>query len=347
VVNGKVYAVSAQVLGNQVANAHLSVFGVLNNGATRPPRKPTGLQASSDLPVRVNLHWSGDDPATSGFIIKRRTGAETDFSWVGTTGAKDTAFVDQNITPATTYVYNVCAVNGKGNSEVSTPITVEAHGYLTEPGMVAYWPCEEGTGFTTLDVTGHGHSGALKGEISWSQGIQDSFGISYHGAGNATSRLSINDHPDLKFSATQSFTLVAWARPSAVVTDHWSGVVVKAREAAAGWYGIYMNPNGQWTFRGSQEGGNVTGGAIKPNAWQQIVAIQDGSAGVRSLYVNGIKVADGPAQAADAAGNLWIGQGHAEQESFAGNIDDIRIYNRALTLNEIQALYGLQATTLP
>ncbi len=62
--------------------------------------------------------------------------------------------------------------------------------------------------------------------------------------------------------------------------------------------------------------------------------VQDGVAGTRSLYVNGTLAATGIAQAANGAGDLWLGQQNlllTQPDSFPGYLDEIRIYNTALS----------------
>ncbi len=61
----------------------------------------------------------------------------------------------------------------------------------------------------------------------------------------------------------------------------------------------------------------------------------------RTLYVNGVQVASGPSvQPADGTGPLWIGQGDADLEGFAGGLDEVRIYNLALRADKVGKLFA-------
>ena len=64
------------------------------------------------------------------------------------------------------------------------------------------------------------------------------------------------------------------------------------------------------------------------------------------LYVNGVQVASKAASGAIQASTspLWIGGNQPYGEYFQGLIDDVRVYNRALTQAEIQTD---MATPLP
>jgi hypothetical protein len=341
IANGKVYAVCATRNGDQISSAHLCVFGLLPTTDGRAkPLAPIRLGGRSPSPEKVELTWANHDPGVSGFRVMRRQGDSDAQTQVGTVGGTTTTFQDRSVSGQTTYHYTVMAVSTGGTSDPSESVTVRSHDYISKDGLVAAWSFDEGIGSTTLDLTGHDHAGQLKGEVSWSRGLRNSGGLEFHGTGNAVSHVEVQDRADLDFSAQQSFSLVAWARPSSL-PGHWAGLLAKSREAASAWYGLYISPDNHWTFRGPDDSKNVTGGAVTPDTWQQVVAVQDAKTQTRTLYVNGTQVASGAAlQPADATGPLWIGQGNADEEGFAGGLDEIRIYNRALSPDDIAKLFA-------
>ena len=74
--------------------------------------------------------------------------------------------------------------------------------------------------------------------------------------------------------------------------------------------------------------------------WAFVTVVQDGVAGTRKIYVNGVLAnSDASPAAANGTGSCDIGYGNISDEYFGGKIDDVRIYNRALTANEVQQLY--------
>ena len=71
-----------------------------------------------------------------------------------------------------------------------------------------------------------------------------------------------------------------------------------------------------------------------------MVAVQTGSSG-RKLYVNGVEVASNTLpRAANGTGACLIGGAGGVSEFFGGRIDDVRLYNRALSASEVQALFA-------
>jgi Concanavalin A-like lectin/glucanases superfamily len=82
----------------------------------------------------------------------------------------------------------------------------------------------------------------------------------------------------------------------------------------------------------------VRGTAALPlNAWTHLAATFDGA--TLTLYVNGTQAASLAAggNIATSAGALRIGGNNIWPEWFSGQIDEVRIYNRALSPAEIQS----------
>ena len=133
-------------------------------------------------------------------------------------------------------------------------------------------------------------------------------------------------------------TVSAWVFPTAL--SGWRTAVMK--EAPAGIvYGLYANdnaPNPAMTIGMSGVDHATSGDAPLPlNAWSHLAATYDGAT-VR-LFVNGRQVrtsAIGGTLPA-SANPLRIGGNSLWGEYFAGTIDEVRVYNRALGAAEISA----------
>ena len=113
-------------------------------------------------------------------------------------------------------------------------------------------------------------------------------------------------------------------------------------------YGLYIgvadgNGNGKWIAR-STAGPDITSGAVtvKTGAWTHVAMVQDSTAGTRALYVNGVKVGSGVAQAGDGTGPLWMGKQNSSSlpDILAGDMDELRVYNRALAATELPGIMG-------
>jgi hypothetical protein len=138
-------------------------------------------------------------------------------------------------------------------------------------------------------------------------------------------------------------TLSAWVNPSALGSGVWRNIIIKERPGGEV-YNLYANadinspsiyivrnsaPNSPVGLDGTTQ--------IPLNLWTHLAATYDGT--TLRLYVNGVLVnsrsASGPLIV--STGTLRIGGNSAWGEFFQGRIDEVRVYNRALTPAEIQA----------
>ena len=134
--------------------------------------------------------------------------------------------------------------------------------------------------------------------------------------------------PELEFSASQSFTLSMWVSvPS--LPSRWSGIVTKSRDQYP-WYGLWIDPSNQWEFGGSPLV-PVTLGR------HYLAVVQDGPAGIRTFYLDGVAVASGPAVDGNGPGDLWIGGSNSVSEFFNGEVASLAIWNIALSSNQVVA----------
>jgi hypothetical protein len=133
-------------------------------------------------------------------------------------------------------------------------------------------------------------------------------------------------------------TLEAWVNPSAA-DGVWRTVVFKERPGGM-LYSLYANngaanlPVGQ-LFLGNAEQDAVGPATLPLNTWTHLAATYDGSA--LRLYVNGSLATTFLVSGALAATTdpLRIGGNSIWGEYFSGLIDDVRVYSRALSANEI------------
>jgi hypothetical protein len=92
--------------------------------------------------------------------------------------------------------------------------------------------------------------------------------------------------------------------------------------------------------------------------WVHLVYTYDGNTSIRGLYLNGVQVLNdtiknnnalmGPITVPASATNFFIGKNPNTAQSWLGNylgdLDDLRIYNAALTKSQVQALYASENT---
>jgi hypothetical protein len=145
------------------------------------------------------------------------------------------------------------------------------------------------------------------------------------------------------------FTVSAWVRPSQLRT---AGLIALGGDGSHGWYLDVADNRGTVRFETTSAGKAPNGalssatGALRVNTWQHVaVSVKRGKAGERPknetrIYVNGYRVARGefgPDNLDDPKRNLVLGRIGTSQP-FLGDLDEVRLYRRALDEAEIQGL---------
>lgn len=161
--------------------------------------------------------------------------------------------------------------------------------------------------------------------------------------GSALSFDGTNDYVDVGnvLSNTGKLTISAWINLSSGIGSY-AGVVVKG--TAGRNYSLAVNAGGLsylWTQGITSANNPVMSVTFSTGTWYHLVAVRDvgGAGGV--IYVNGVQVFSDSGSAGGANSEvLGIGIGGNGFGYFKGLIDEVRIYNRALTAAEVAGLYN-------
>jgi hypothetical protein len=197
--------------------------------------------------------------------------------------------------------------------------------------LVGWWKLDEESGSTALDSTGNKHDGTLIQNPVWTTG-KIGGALEFNGTSNF---VRIPDHPALTFAVSQSYTLAAWVYVPQVMAG-WHGIVCKGRQSGGGamYYGIWIGDNGgvpTWYYGTWPTWASVVAGP----GWYHIVVTQNAEANTKIFYLNGEFDSKTAAQAGDAAGALLLGSDQEPGDSFAGKVDDVQLYNRAVTAQQV------------
>jgi hypothetical protein len=209
-----------------------------------------------------------------------------------------------------------------------------------ENGIVAYFPFDEGTGVLARDCGPSGLAAAISGTKTWGAGRRNG-ALVFDGTSTC---VTVENDPAGTF--TKPFTVAAWvnvvAFPSSSTATIIIGRTVDSNEdgfrLAADQGSIFNMKVGVPGLDGGYF--RIASGLQPTNAWRHVLAVYEPSAkGV--LYVDGSAVdtdtTDVPVMTIDNAAMLRIGCGSVGN-FFSGSIDDVRIYDRALSAVEIALL---------
>jgi hypothetical protein len=214
-----------------------------------------------------------------------------------------------------------------GNTATSAGVSVTI---ATASSPVAAYNFNAGSGTTLADRSGTGNNGSISG-AAWTTAGKNGGALTFDGVNDL---VTVPDSASLDL--TTAYTLEAWVRPTS--TSGWRCVMVKETPTTLA-YGLYAagfpnRPSSWLTINGNFVA--LDGPAAVPvNAWTHLATTYDGS--TLRLYVNGVQVSSKPAPgAAPTSGAPFrLGGNTIWSEWYAGQIDDVRLYNRVLSASEI------------
>jgi hypothetical protein len=215
-------------------------------------------------------------------------------------------------------------------------------------GMVGFWKFDEGSGTTISDSSGNGNTGGLGSGLASPGWVPGKIGsaLSFDGSDDYA---SVPDSPSLNITGNQ-FSISAWVNPRAQANPFAD--IVSMRSGLLTQYFLWENWDSttrQVDFAtGLYNGTNVFVSSPKfhpLNQWYQVAAVYNGTR--LRLFVDGNLEID-----QRVTGNLLplnmpvtIGFTPSFNFHFNGTIDDVRIYNRALSPNDMIALLLRKTTT--
>jgi chitodextrinase len=198
-------------------------------------------------------------------------------------------------------------------------------------GLVAAYAFDEGSGATTSDASGNGHTGSLV-NASWTAAGRNGGALVFNGS---NARVDVPDAASLHL--TTAMTLEAWVKLT-VVSNAWRDVIYKGND------NYYLEASSPGGGSGPVGGATVASkiaeakapSALTAGTWAHLATTYDG-ANLR-LYVNGTLAATvaKTGTIATSSNPLQIGGDSLYNQFFNGTIDDVRVYNAALTAAEIQ-----------
>ncbi len=253
----------------------------------------------------------------------------------------DMKFAPINGRPAETKIISL--VNKRNDTFVGD-IIVKALGTIVsrfENGIVGYFHFDEGAGTTAYDASGLNNNGQLNGSPIWqgSAPCKSSACLNFDGINNYIRVLNSNT---LNFG-TGDFSVGAWIKTTSV-TD--SRIIYKYNTNTTRGFMLLINgvPNKAqfqlWSTGGASQAIVTSVTNVNDGNWHYVMGVRSGAADY--LYVDGAKEASSTAATSDVSGgnDLFIGSDYLGNKLFNSTIDEIKIYNRALTNTEVAERYN-------
>lgn len=219
---------------------------------------------------------------------------------------------------------------------VSCTVSGASSGYanaITTDAPISYWRLGESCGTTANDER-HANNGTYVN----GPGLGQPSLLPSDAANSAVRFDALDDNVQVANSASlgfgTAFSLEAWIKPNAIpAAGAWASVLTKAEA-----YSLQFNgPQLEFTIiqSGARRRLKAPSGAIVPGTAYHVVGTYDGT--TQRLYVNGAEVANAPLAggASTTAAPLELGSWDGAGEFYNGVMDDVAVYNKALTAQQV------------
>jgi hypothetical protein len=285
--------------------------------------------------------WSGPEQAY-GWMM-HFTGNATDPINVW---ARDREYSSTPTSPAVTTTVDGCLILRLGafdNNDITvdspglpghTAITMDESsgggGGSPDWGFVGWWKLDESSGLTATDSSGNGNDGTLTNMSGneWTTGQVDG-GLELDGDNDAIT--GIGNCP------TSNFTVACWAKDTG--GSGWKVLYSAEQEI---WFGVDSgaSPSLWCDVGGNGKGANTAAGTWTQDVWRHAAVTWDGT--TIHLYLDGddmeITTYGTPENPVAKAAVIGAWSKNPNDENWFGILDDVRLYNRALSGDEITAL---------
>lgn len=314
------------------------LLGLVNGG---PAETPTPFDTATGV-ADTFLTWQPDPQATqhqvyvgtSSSAVSSATSASPEYQ-----GITPLAIWNYSASANTTYYWRIDSINPNGTvpGKVWSFTTGAA---ITPPnpssGLLAHWKLDETSGTLAASTTGT-FPGTVVGSPVRTVGAD----------GNAISFDGINDGVTTGvplLSNRTFFTIAGWYR---------SPLTTGNRVALWGQNDVVeFGISGTNLFVFTPSGGSLSVPLPTPNEWHHVTCVGDGAS--LKIYINGLLAASGGNYVSTVYGSSTVSGfniGTATWDSsgnwFTGQIDEVRLYDRALNDIEVYALGGTPVTNLP
>ncbi|MHC4253139.1 MAG: LamG-like jellyroll fold domain-containing protein, partial [Planctomycetota bacterium] len=199
-------------------------------------------------------------------------------------------------------------------------------------GLIGWWTFDEGAGETAMDSSGSGKDGTLTNMEAgdWVPGGRIDGALAF---GNDAEYVSL---PALDLSGNVSITFAAWVKVDAAAQNNGNffGFGRKSRNQV---FSFRCNGATGFQLYFWHNDLNVTVPAYR-GSWVHVAAVWDSATSMQYVYFNGAEVGSRVAKVMPNFQDVNYRIGGFNNEYLLGQMDDVRIYNRALPVEEVTLL---------
>ncbi|MCG8462071.1 MAG: LamG domain-containing protein, partial [Holophagales bacterium] len=297
----------------------------------RSNEQPTGALLAGTTQADVTLDT--DEAATCRWSLSAGIGFDSMAGTFDVSGGTSHSHTATGLADGESYTFFVRCRDTAGNTntdDLAIPFEVAAPPDLSTD-LQGHWSLDDGSGTSAADSSGLGNHGTVTGGAAWTSG-QVAGALSFDGVDDG---MTVAHTPGL--GALSAVSITAWIRVDPADGGAWQSIVDK-RDGNLDGYDLYLASSDQLFMRVNDQ--TLQGvAALDDGLWHHVAGVYDGST-IR-LYVDGTleKSATVGAETISTSATLHLGQ-NWQGGSFllTGQLDDVRVYSRALSAPEIATL---------
>ncbi|MEK7116540.1 MAG: LamG domain-containing protein [Patescibacteria group bacterium] len=201
-------------------------------------------------------------------------------------------------------------------------------------GLVGYWSFNEGVGTKAGDSSGRGNTGTIS-SATWTSGKLGK-ALSFNGASD---KIALPNSFG-SFGTTNDFSISVWFKDSNTIDN--TDCIFSKYTGGFNWWCFGLRDGHKLGFFGDPFTGVSTTQTYNDNKWHHAVGVRSSLGTTMTVFVDGVQVKQSTGLTVrDLSLNngTSIGEYAGGAHFFLGSLDDVRIYNRALTPSEVAKLY--------
>jgi len=349
------YGVIDDVHFYDVALSAEEILQIYREGLSKKATKPNPADGQTGVDPNVVINWSpGKDVLTHDVYFGTSFNEVNDADIYDANvymGNQDVNYWDANnfdangLEPDTSFYWRIDELSGAETTkgDVWSFRTIISG---PDPNLIAWWKFDETAGTTAYD-SADGHNGQLMNGPVWTTGKING-GLSFD---SVDDYINVADDASLKFTKDSNFTICVWVKPNSISHDGseiFSKMQANSQKNLFTYESFWQQSYQRFVFEFCNSGYyyivvSTPDGSAPAGSWYYATCVYQNKN--IQIYLNGVLQSSGyfnsnPTGASNnflAIGARVIDTGF--QDYFGGTLDDLRIYNRALSADEILQLY--------
>ncbi len=227
---------------------------------------------------------------------------------------------------------------------------------VTDEDMVLYYKFDESDGQTVKDYSGNDNSGSYMNNAQWTEGI-DNQALKLSGGDKNSTTANYVKLPNTFMKDMESITVNFWVKWTGGPVNQWAFALGGNKDKGDMFNHLFLSPchgrNGLYTAitnnRYDAEQGTGISSNIDQNEWKMLTVSLNANEDTLKLFENGkllntnynvsLSMKDVYESRNDYAG--YIGKSFYEDPYFSGEVDEFRIYEKAMSGKEVDKLYRM------